>query len=126
MPNDTNLVNDARDGHPAGLDDVVATVDHALVALLDEVHPTAQVQSHAHHRPDGRVHALRVAARGEHGDHLALLHKVGYVALGRVWNVRLVDRRHCSQTIDGNMFPHVALIIIVHGVVVFGQSSIIL
>lgn len=54
----THLVDDARDRRPVGLHNVVPSVHHALVALLDEVDPSSNKQSHAHHCPHRRVHAL--------------------------------------------------------------------
>ncbi|MPC14052.1 hypothetical protein E2C01_006804 [Portunus trituberculatus] len=52
------LMDDARHRRPVGFHDVVPAIHHALVALLDEVHPGAHIQTHANHRPHCRVHAL--------------------------------------------------------------------
>ena len=52
----SHLVNNARDGAPFGLDDVVTAVHHALVALADEVHPGAHVQAHSDGGSHGGVH----------------------------------------------------------------------
>lgn len=51
-------MDDAGNGGPVSLHNVVSSVHHALVALLDEEDPCANIQSHAHHRPHRRVHAL--------------------------------------------------------------------
>jgi hypothetical protein len=55
------LVDDGTDRGPVGLDDVLAAVNHALVALLNEIHFTSQVYSHAHHGPHGGIHSLKIA-----------------------------------------------------------------
>lgn len=52
------LVDDAGHRGPVSLHNVVASVHHALVALLDEVDSSTNKQSHAHHCPHSRVHAL--------------------------------------------------------------------
>ena len=48
--------------------DEVATLDQALVSLVDRVHVDAVVQGGADDRADGRVHPRGVASAGENPD----------------------------------------------------------
>ena len=58
---------DVADVVPPHAADPVTAVDEALVALEHGVDLGTVVQGAAHDRPDGRIHALRVAPAGEHG-----------------------------------------------------------
>ena len=74
-----------------------------LITLFDEVDLASEVPAEPDDGPDGRVHALGVASRREHGDGLAL---VG-VGLddplgGRVWSMHLVEDLTVDQ--DGVLF----------------------
>jgi hypothetical protein len=44
---------------PVGFDNVVTSIDHALVALLDEIHLAAQVDSHSNYGSDSCIHACK-------------------------------------------------------------------
>jgi hypothetical protein len=61
-------VQDADDVIPGHRTDSVAAVDEPLVALVDGEDLRAPVERRADHGPDGRVHALRVAATGQDGE----------------------------------------------------------
>ena len=61
-------VQDRADRAPVEPLDPVAAVDEALQALVDRVHVGARADSGPDHCADHGVHALGVAARGEHRD----------------------------------------------------------
>ena len=50
-------LDDVRHRVPVGFHNVVPTVDHALVALVDEEDATAEVEAGSDHGTDSRVHA---------------------------------------------------------------------
>jgi hypothetical protein len=52
-------VDNTGNGGPVGFGDVVTSIDHALVALLDEIHLAAQVNSHTNDSSDSCIHACR-------------------------------------------------------------------
>ena len=60
---------------------MIATIDHALVAFLDEEHSAAKIEAHTDDSAHRSVHALRVTTRGEDGNHLS--------GLDRLWDVTL-------------------------------------
>jgi hypothetical protein len=61
-------VQDVADVIPGHWPDVVAAVDQPLPALVDGEDLRPVVERGPDHRPDRRVHALRVAAAGQHGE----------------------------------------------------------
>jgi hypothetical protein len=50
------LVDNTGNRGPVGFNNVVTSIDHALVALLDEIHLAPKVDSHANYSSDSCIH----------------------------------------------------------------------